>query len=149
MAQFVSNGGNYSITGIKDGGQGDGIMSPQSPTTPGAAESGAKMGLGNYAILGLVGKQAVSQAIGMARSQIALNTGNERLQGQVNNAITGVQMAIAIVATKGLAAIGYAITGVTQAVERSLDTTRVNREAAYERDLRDHRIITTKSAYYE
>lgn len=125
------------------------VMTPSSPppTLGGAAQSGRRSSA--FQTVGIMlGKQIISQTIGILRTEIAAG-GNEIAQAGVNNALDLGNMALAIVATKGLAAIGYVIQGTADAVVHYRQNARINRENAYQRELKDNRItFNQSSAYY-
>lgn len=137
------NSSTYEIYQMKESNT-DGPLSPESPKE----ELGAKgHKWAGTAILAAVGIQAAHKVLGMLRTEIADTTGDDSLQADFNNVVTGATMVGAIIATKGAALIAYGIQGSADMIMYYRENKRKNREIAYNNMLRGARTNITGVIY--
>jgi hypothetical protein len=137
------NSSTYEIYQMKDTGN-DSPLSPESPKEEMGSQVHKWAGI---AILGAVGVQSAQKVLGALRTEIAASTGNESLQADFNNAITGLTMVTAVIATRGAAAIGYGVQAVTDIILYNRNMKRANREITYNNSLRGSRTNITGVIY--
>ena len=127
---------------------GDGPHSPESPTSdaipPQAARGLSAATASSLAIGALVGQRV----IGVLRTEIGATTGNEVLQNDYNNILTGVGIGAAVIAGGWAAAGALAVGATVGEIVRQRAVVRDNREIAYQNALRGARVTYGQGGVY-
>jgi len=127
---------------------GDDPHSPESPTSDALGpQAGRGISVQTSAALA-VGAVVAQRAIGVLRTEIAATSGNEVLQNDINNLITGIGLGGAIL-VGGLAAAGTIAVGATIGeIQRQRAVTRDNRATERNNALRGARINMGATGVY-
>lgn len=145
MAQGFNNG-TYEIYWYKD--QQGTPNAPQSPSTS-MAQSPTDRGMTTRrsAALGIAA-MAGARVISTLRTEIAATTGNEVLQTDINNIVTGIGYITAVAVGGVTAAAGLVVSAGVSEIVRQRTLMRNNRAIEYNNKLRGARINYGQGGVY-
>lgn len=145
MAQGFNNG-TYEIYWYKD--QQGTPNAPQSPSTS-MAQSPTDKGMmtRRSAALGIAA-MAGARVISTLRTEIAATTGNEVLQTDINNIVTGIGYITAVAVGGVTAAAGLVVSAGVSEIVRQRTLMRNNRAIEYNNKLRGARINYGQGGVY-
>ena len=140
------NSGTYEIYWHK---QQDGTPNaPQSPTTSTAQSPTDKNAIVRKGAVIGIAAMAAKRVISTLRTEIVATTGNEILQNDINNIITGVGITAGVVAGGLPVVAGIAISAGTSEIVRRRSVTRQNRAIEYDNKLRGARVRYGQGGVY-
>lgn len=124
---------------------------PHSPESPSSDVLGPQAGRGistSTAAALAVGAVVAQRVVGVLRTEIAATSGNEVLQNDINNLITGIGLGGAVL-VGGLAAAGtIAVGAAVGEIVRQRNVVRENREIMYQNRLRGQRVTYGQGGVY-
>jgi hypothetical protein len=126
----------YDVYVHKQGVEGVSALNPESPANE-AATNPTRKAIKYTTLLGY-GKLLANRTINTIANELKAD-GNERAAVQLGNAVKGVNMAVAAIATNGLSLIPEVVNGVAQAVVRQRAAARETKIAEAERRLKGAR----------
>ena len=126
----------YDVYVHKQGVEGVSALNPESPANE-AATNPTRKAIKHTTMLGYT-KLLANRTMNTIVSEMKAD-GNERAATQLGNAVKGVNMAVAAVATKGLSLVPQVISGVAEAVTRERAAIRQTKTAELETRLKGSR----------
>jgi len=127
---------------------GDGPHSPESPTSDALGPQAGRGISSSTAAALAVGAVVAQRVVGVLRTEIAATSGNEVLQNDINNLITGIGLGGAIL-VGGLAAAGTIAVGATIGeIVRQRSAVRDNRATERNNALRGARVNMGAAGVY-
>lgn len=127
---------------------GDGPHSPESPTSDALTPQAARGITAAQGVALAAGAMVAQRVVGVLRTEIGATTGNEVLQTDFNNMMTGVGIGGAVLAGGWAAAGAIAIGATVGEIVRQRSVMRDNRATEYNNRLRGQRVAYGQGGVY-